>query len=107
MNLMEVGVDPYQLGLEFGGGLFIGMFAGIAAKKLIELVAVIIGIVVALFKFLESREVIAVDWEQLTAGILELGGPSSGSPTWVMTILSTLSISAGFVGGFFIGFRIT
>lgn len=91
--------------MEFGGGLLVGIFTGFAAKKLFKLVAVIIGIEVALFKFLESRGILKVDWEQLTVGVLKLSGTSGSPPTWVMTILSTLSISAGFIGGFFVGFR--
>lgn len=102
---MGFGVDPHQLGLEFGGGILLGILTGFAAKKLFKFLAVIVGIEVALFKFLESRGVLEVDWEKLTAGILELGGTSGGPPTWAMTILSTLSVSAGFVGGFFVGFK--
>jgi uncharacterized membrane protein (Fun14 family) len=30
---------------------------------------------------------------------------SQTPPNWVMTILSTLSISAGFTGGFLLGFK--
>lgn len=102
---MGPGIDLQQLGVEFGGGILVGTFTGFAAKKLFKIIAVIIGIEVALFKFLESRGVLEVDWEKLTAGVLELGGTSGSPPTWVMTILSTLSVSAGFVGGFLIGFR--
>lgn len=102
---MGSGIALHQLGMEFGGGMLVGVFTGFAAKKLFKLIAVIIGIEVALFKFLESRAVLEVDWEKLTAGVLELGGTSGSPPTWAMTILSTLSISAGFVGGFFVGFR--
>lgn len=102
---MEFGIEPQQLGMEFSGGVIIGILSGIAAKKLLQLFAILVGIEVALFKFLESRGILEVNWEKLTAGVLGLTSSSESPPTWVMTILSTLSISAGFVGGFWFGFR--
>jgi uncharacterized membrane protein (Fun14 family) len=51
--------------------------------------------------------VIIVNWEKLTAGVVSLGesATSATPPSWAMTLLSTLSVSAGFVGGFLLGFR--
>ena len=102
-----VAIDPQQLGLEFGGGAVVGGLVGFTAKKVAKLVAVIVGLELALFKFLESREILIVDWDRLTAGVAgSAESAASGTPpSWVMTILSTLSISAGFTGGFLLGFR--
>lgn len=104
---LPFGIDPAQLGLEFGTGGVVGALIGFFAKKLAKVIAVIIGAELALFKFLESREILIVDWEKLTAGLVSLGesATSSTPPSWVMTILSTLSVSAGFVGGFLLGFK--
>jgi uncharacterized membrane protein (Fun14 family) len=102
-----VDINVQQLGLEFGGGALIGGLIGFAAKKVAKLIAVIIGIELALFKFLESRQILTVDWERLTAGLVQVGesAASSTPPSWVMTILSTLSVGAGFTGGFLLGFK--
>jgi uncharacterized membrane protein (Fun14 family) len=102
-----VEIDPQQLGLEFGGGALVGGLIGFTAKKVAKLIAVIVGLELALFKFLESREILIVDWERLTAGVVETAeAAASGTPpSWAMTILSTLSVSAGFTGGFLLGFR--
>jgi uncharacterized membrane protein (Fun14 family) len=102
-----VAIDPQQLGLEFGSGAVIGGIIGFAAKKLAKVVAVIVGLELALFKFLESRGILAVDWERLTAGMLGTAdAAASGTPpSWVMTLLSTLAVSAGFTGGFLLGFK--
>jgi uncharacterized membrane protein (Fun14 family) len=103
---LQLGIDPQQLGIEFGGGAAIGGIIGFAAKKLAKVVAVIVGLELALFKFLESRGILTVDWAALSAGILKTGeGAAAGPPSWVSTILSTLSVSAGFTGGFLLGFR--
>jgi uncharacterized membrane protein (Fun14 family) len=102
-----VDINVQQLGLEFGGGALIGGLIGFAAKKVAKLIAVIIGLELALFKFLESRQILTVDWERLTAGLVGVGetAASSTPPSWIMTILSTLSIGAGFTGGFLLGFK--
>lgn len=102
---MDLGSNLQQLGMEFGGGMIMGVLSGFAAKKLFKLIAIIIGIEVAVFKLLESRGILKVDWEKLTVGVIELGGTSGNPPSWLMTVLSTMSISAGFVGGFFLGFK--
>ncbi len=93
--------------MEFGSGAVIGGIIGFAAKKVAKLVAVIVGLELALFKFLESREILTVNWDKLGGTFLSAGEAATAStpPTWVQTILSTLSVSAGFTGGFFLGFK--
>ena len=104
---MVIDINLQQLGLELGSGALIGGIIGFAAKKVAKLIAVLVGIELALFKFLESRGIITVDWERLTAGIVQASqdAASGAPPSWVQTILSTLSVSAGFTGGFLLGFR--
>ena len=104
---MPLDVDPTSLGLELGTGAVIGALVGFAAKKIAKLIAVLIGLELALFKYLESRGILAVDWERLSGGLVR-AGESAGSatpPAWINSLLSTLSISAGFAGGFFVGFK--
>jgi uncharacterized membrane protein (Fun14 family) len=103
-----VDVSLQQLGFELGSGAVVGGIVGFAAKKLAKIIAVIIGLELALFKFLESRGILTVDWERLTGGFVQMAQSAAQSgtpPSWLATILSTLSISAGFTGGFFLGFR--
>ena len=101
------GLDPQQLGLEFGSSAVIGGIIGFSAKKVAKVVAVLVGIQLALFKFLESRQILTVDWERLTAGMVGAteAAASSQPPSWVMSVLSTLSVSTGFSGGFLLGFK--
>jgi len=54
--------------------------------------------------FLESRGILSVDWERLSAGVLDTA-TSATPPSWLMSVLSTLSISAGFAAGFLLGFK--
>ena len=104
---MPLDLNLQQLGLEFGSGAVIGGIIGFAAKKVAKLVAVIVGLELALFKFLESRGILTVDWNRLSAGVLQAGETAETGvpPSWVTTVLSTLSVGAGFTGGFLLGFR--
>jgi uncharacterized membrane protein (Fun14 family) len=105
--MAELGINAQQLGLEFGTGAVIGGVIGFAAKKVAKIVAIIVGLELALFKFLESRGIMEVNWDKLGATFLEAGEAASGGapPSWLMSILSTLSVGAGFTGGFFLGFK--
>jgi len=98
-------IDPTSLGIEFGTGAGIGAIIGFAAKKIAKLIAVLVGLELALFKFLESRGILTVDWDRLSGGMMQAAEVGSTPPSWMNTILSTLSVSAGFTGGFLVGFR--
>jgi len=98
------------MGLELGTGAVIGAVIGFAAKKIAKLIAVIVGLELALFKFLETRGILEVNWEAIrgaaqnttsTAGAAASGQP----PGWITSILSALPVSAGFSGGFLVGFK--
>jgi uncharacterized membrane protein (Fun14 family) len=104
---LQLGVDPRQLGIEFGTGGVIGGIIGFAAKKIAKIIAVLVGLELALFKFLESRGILTVDWDKLSAGFLKASQDAAqgAPPSWIQTILSTLSIGAGFTGGFLLGFK--
>ncbi|WP_257297783.1 FUN14 domain-containing protein [Haloarchaeobius sp. FL176] len=106
MLSLQLALDPQQLGLEFGTGAVIGGLIGFAAKKVAKIIAVLVGLEMALFKFLESKGYISVKWDELSGGILGAAEQSGEINTsWVEPIISTLSIGAGFTGGFMVGFR--
>ncbi|SEO80757.1 Uncharacterized membrane protein, Fun14 family [Halogranum amylolyticum] len=104
---LPIAIDFRQLGVEAGSGAIVGGIVGFAAKKVAKVIAVLVGLELALFKFLESREILSVDWEKLTSGLLKTSesAATGAPPDWVMTILSTLSISGGFAAGFLLGFK--
>jgi uncharacterized membrane protein (Fun14 family) len=104
---LQLDLDLRQLGLEFGTGAVIGALIGFAAKKVAKLIAVIIGIELVLFRLLESRGILVVNWDRIGAAFLGAGEAATAQtpPSWLVTIISTLSIGAGFTGGFLIGFK--
>jgi uncharacterized membrane protein (Fun14 family) len=108
MDPLALQLDPKQLGLEFGTGGLIGLLIWFAAKKVAKIIAIIVGLELALFKFLESKGILVVDWDRISGGLLSTGEKATGSglmAEWIEPIISTLSIGAGFTGGFLIGFK--
>ncbi|MFB6119601.1 MAG: FUN14 domain-containing protein [Halobacteriaceae archaeon] len=101
-----VDLNLTSLGLEFGSGAVVGGIIGFAAKKVAKLIAILVGLELALFKFLESKGYITVRWDELTGGMLGAAQSTSGvNQEWIQPLLSTMSVSAGFTGGFLLGFR--
>lgn len=102
-----IDIDPTALGIEFGGGAAIGGIIGFAAKKLAKLLAVIVGVQLMVFRYLESQGIIMVDWNRLSAGILKTQARAQDAADihWLQSVVSTLSIGAGFTGGFMVGFK--
>jgi len=103
------GLGLQQMGLEVGGGALIGGIIGFAAKKVAKLIAVIVGLQLALFKFLETRGVLTVDWDAITgsaSNATQAAGKQGGETAgWLTSLLSALPVSAGFTGGFLVGFK--
>lgn len=96
-------LDPTALGLEFGGGAVIGGLMGFAAKKIAKLIAVIIGVQLVVFRYLESQGILTVDWDALSQGLISTS--ERADPSYLESIITTLSVGAGFTTGFLIGFR--
>ncbi|MFB6188912.1 MAG: FUN14 domain-containing protein [Halapricum sp.] len=98
--------DFTQLGLQIGGSGALGFLIGFAAKKVAKVIAVLVGLELVLFKFLESRGILSVNWHKLTAGIVQAGKEGQAhAQDWLMTFISTAGVGAGFAGGFFLGFK--
>ncbi|WP_435347233.1 FUN14 domain-containing protein [Haloarchaeobius sp. HRN-SO-5] len=104
--MLPLELNPQQLGLEFGTGAVIGGLIGFAAKKIAKIIATIVGLELALFKFLESKGYLTVKWDELSGGILSVAEDTQNINTgWIEPIVSTLSVGVGFTGGFMLGFR--
>lgn len=95
-------IDYHQLGVGFGGGGLLGAVCGFALKQLAKVLLLVVGVQLALFKLLDARGVLTMDWERLAA---ELTGAAPDAPGWLVGLLSTLSVGSGFVAGFLLGFR--
>jgi len=103
------GIGFQQLGLEVGGGAMIGGIIGYAAKKVAKIIAVIVGLELALFKFLETRGVLQVDWDAISGGAknatASAGEAGGDGASLLSSLLSAVPVSTGFTGGFLVGFK--
>ena len=54
-------------GATIGGGFFIGLLIGYALKKVVKLVAVVVGLFFAGIAYLQYEEVVTVNWSKLQA----------------------------------------
>ncbi|MFC4543563.1 FUN14 domain-containing protein [Halosolutus amylolyticus] len=103
-----VEVDPTALGVEFLASAVIGGCIGFATKKVAKLLAIVVGVELMAVRYLESQGIVTIDWHRLSAGLV---GTSATDPTasvdthWIESVLSTLTIGAGFAGGFLIGYH--
>jgi uncharacterized membrane protein (Fun14 family) len=108
-----------------GGGFFVGILIGYALKKVIKLLAVIVGLFFAGLAYLQSQQIANINWNKLQTvseyaittlsnAITQIQGISSGdghaaaatASSLAMTsfgIPLTSSMSAGFTIGFMKG----
>jgi uncharacterized membrane protein (Fun14 family) len=52
-------------GATLGGGFFVGVLIGYALKKVIKLVAVIVGLFLAGLTYLQSQQIDNINWNKL------------------------------------------
>jgi uncharacterized membrane protein (Fun14 family) len=109
-----------------GGGFFVGVLIGYALKKVIKLLAVIVGLFLAGLAYLQYHQVASINWNKLqmvsegaittvsNAIIIQIPGISSENSADIHAAASSLamtsfdipltgSISAGFTIGFMKG----
>jgi uncharacterized membrane protein (Fun14 family) len=96
-----------------GVGFFVGLLAGYAIKKILRIVAVIVGVFIAAFAYLEFQRIIDVNWAKIQEvsqnGLIWIGNTiihiSNNVGSSHQVALSNLGIplassaSAGFVLG--------
>ncbi len=92
--------------LEVGSGAVLGFVTGLLAKKVTKLVALLVGGLLLVVKWLEGQGVISMDWAALTAGIIDVGGEAAAAaPGLYGRLVTTLGLGASFTAGAAIGFK--
>ena len=96
-------IDTGFFAVNLSGMALIGAITGYAAKKVVKLVALLVGAQVAFLAFLERQGIVAVDWTQLSNAVEKSTDPESFE--FVNALISTGALGAGFAGGFAVGFK--
>ncbi|PSQ45293.1 hypothetical protein BRD17_01710 [Halobacteriales archaeon SW_7_68_16] len=94
-----------ELGLQAGTGALIGAPVGYVSKKVAELLALLVGIQLVIFKYLESQGILWIDYEALSGGIIQGSEQGGASATVAESVASTLSLGGGFAVGFLLGWK--
>ena len=105
-----------------GGGFFVGILVGYALKKVIKLVAVIVGLFLAGLAYLQSQQIANINWNKLqtvsegaittlsnlTMQIPGISGTSSvdGHASVAASSLAMTSVGIPLTGSFSAGFTI-
>jgi uncharacterized membrane protein (Fun14 family) len=96
--------DPTQLGVQAGGGAVVGGVIGFAAKKIVKIVAVLVGLEFAILAYLENQGIISVKWSELQSAAAFTTGDGQMPPV-VANALSAAPLSGGFAAGAAVGFK--
>ena len=90
-----------QLGLGGVGGLLVGY----AFKKLLKVIAVILGIFIFGLLFLAYLGMIDMNFDKFLEALGRLVGLASGVQDLILAIFASLPFAASFTFGFFLGFK--
>ena len=81
--------------------MIVGVVTGLVFKMATNLLKWFVLIEFALLKWLESRGIVAVDWDRLTLGLVDIGIDASAQ---TQSLLVSISEMGTFGLGFFAGF---
>jgi uncharacterized membrane protein (Fun14 family) len=101
-----------SIGTVVGGGLFGGLLLGYALKKVVKLIAVVVGLFIAGLAYLQYQQIASVNWDKIESTITGLANATTNTfnnynleslATTTLGIPLTGGMSAGFVVGFMKG----
>jgi uncharacterized membrane protein (Fun14 family) len=91
-----------------GGGFIGGLLLGYALKKVVKLIAVVVGLFIAGLTYLQYQQIAYFHWEKIERTVTEIFGNISSNSGQDITsfALSNLGIplSSGMSAGFAVGF---
>lgn len=91
----------YQLG---AGGI-LGFIVGYAVKKMMKILAVIVGLFTLVLIYLGHVGVINVNYDKLAEAIENMYGSAGGASQWLTPIVANLPFAGTFMVGAAIGFK--
>jgi uncharacterized membrane protein (Fun14 family) len=95
-----------------GGGFFGGLLIGYSLKKVVNLIAVVVGLFIAGLVYLQYQQIVSVNWGKIESTITGLANAITNTfnnynleslATTILGIPLTSGMSAGFAIGFMRG----
>ena len=93
------------LAAELGIGGVGGFIGGYALKKLLKIVAVVIGLFILALVYLGYRGIISINYVELGNTVSEALGLSGQVSEWIPQIIAHLPFAGAFGLAFFLGFK--
>jgi uncharacterized membrane protein (Fun14 family) len=114
-SLMTMNTDTLtSISTSIGGGFFAGLLIGYALKKVIKMIAVVVGLFLAGLAYLQYQEIANIHWHKVEGAITKLAAATTNTindnnNAAVLAMMSnfgiplTSSMSVGFTIGFLKG----
>jgi uncharacterized membrane protein (Fun14 family) len=105
---MEIG-NLNSVAATIGGGFFGGLLLGYALKKVVRLIAVIVGLFIAGLAYLQYQQIASFNWDRIEGTITGLANVTTSTlndhsiESLAMTNLG-IPLASGMQAGFAIGF---
>jgi uncharacterized membrane protein (Fun14 family) len=90
---------------QIGAGGILGFIVGYAVKKLLKVLAVIIGLFALALIYLGYTGIINVNYDKLTVAIEGIIGKLNGASALISPIIASLPFAGTFIIGAVIGFK--
>jgi uncharacterized membrane protein (Fun14 family) len=90
---------------QVGAGGILGFIVGYAIKKLLKLLAVVVGLFSISLIYLGYTGVISVDYDKLILAIEGIFGNLGGTASWISPIIASLPFAGTFILGIVIGLK--
>ena len=98
-----------SIGAVTGGGFFGGLLLGYALKKVVNLIAVVVGLFIAGLVYLQYQQIVSVNWGKIESTIIGLANATTNTfNNYNLESLTTtnlgIPLTSGMSAGFAIGF---
>jgi uncharacterized membrane protein (Fun14 family) len=108
--LYDMSIDTINsIAATVGGGFFGGLFLGYALKKVVKLIAVIVGLFISGLAYLQYQQLATLNWDNIEGTITSLANTTASSfNDYSIEILGFtnfgIPLTSGMSAGFGIGF---
>jgi uncharacterized membrane protein (Fun14 family) len=90
-----------------GGGFFGGLLLGYALKKLVKLIAVIVGLFIAGLAYLQYQQIASFNWDKIEATTSTIANATTNTfNNYNIEILASTNLGIPLTGGMSAGFTI-
>lgn len=101
-----VGIDSVlPVGGEITMGGVLGFVTGYAAKKIAKVIAVLAGLQLAVFTYLETRGVLQVNWSKLSGITPDASRIDAQASGYLLEMANAIPMGGGFAVGAAAGFK--